>query len=90
MNAYVAMVEFDAEKSAKRFLQAYTRYSGQPLEDVTLWRSAVALQTWALAAWLSSEANKGRTYDFLMADQLITHYHAHRERALRIIAGEPW
>jgi aminoglycoside phosphotransferase (APT) family kinase protein len=90
MNAYVAMVEFNAERSAKKFMEAYTRYSGQPLEDVALWRSAVALQTWALAAWLSSEATKGRIYDFLMADQLITHYHAHRERALRIIAGEPW
>jgi aminoglycoside phosphotransferase (APT) family kinase protein len=90
MNAYVAMVEFDAEAQAKAFLRAYERYSGLTLEDVSLWRAAVALQTWALAAWLSSEANQGRTYDFLMADQLITHYHAHRERALRIIAGEPW
>ena len=90
MNAYVAMVEFNAEAAAKQFLRTYTRYSGLTLEDGSLWRSVVALQTWALAAWLSSEVAKGRIYDFPMADQLITHYHAHRERALRIIAGEPW
>jgi aminoglycoside phosphotransferase (APT) family kinase protein len=90
MNAYVAMVEFNAEAQAKQFLRTYERYSGLTLEDGALWRAAVALQTWALAAWLSNEAAQGRTYDFLMADQLITHYHAHRERALRIIAGEPW
>lgn len=90
MNAYVAMAEFGAEEAAKRFLQTYERYSGLSLEDVSLWRSVVALQTWALAAWLSNEAKNGRIYDFLMAEQLITHYHAHRARALRIIAGEPW
>lgn len=90
MNAYVSLVEFGAEAAADRFLETYARYSGIPLENASLWRSVIALQTWALAAWLRSEQNGGHNHDFMMAHQLLAHYHAHRERALRIIAGEPW